>query len=168
MLIGKPNIHLGANVRLRPFATLDAVRGAPGRISIGDHTEIHSQAMLIAQGGRIDIGRRCSVHPFCVLYGYGGLKIGEMVRIAAHTVIVPANHTFRDLNVPIMDQPVTGLGITIDDDVWIGAGARILDGVHIHSGSVIAAGAVVVYDVPANRVAAGVPAKVIRRRDVKR
>lgn len=52
--------------------------------------------------------------------------------------------------------------IVIEDNVWIGMNVTILKGVHIGTGAVIAAGAVVIKDVPAGCLAAGVPAKVIR------
>ncbi|MBS6711885.1 MAG: acyltransferase [Ruminococcus sp.] len=54
--------------------------------------------------------------------------------------------------------------IVIEDDVWIGANTTILKGVHIHKGSIIAAGAVVVGDVPEYTIVAGVPAKKIKDR----
>jgi acetyltransferase-like isoleucine patch superfamily enzyme len=54
--------------------------------------------------------------------------------------------------------------ILIEDDAWIGFGVIVLDGVHIGSGAVIGAGSVVTRDIPANAIAAGIPAKVIRMR----
>lgn len=54
--------------------------------------------------------------------------------------------------------------IVVDDDVWIGYGATIMSGVHIGKGAVIAAGAVVVKDVPPYSIVGGVPAKVIKYR----
>lgn len=53
--------------------------------------------------------------------------------------------------------------IHIEKKVWLGANVTVLPGVTIGEGSVIAAGAVVTKDVPANMIAAGVPAKVIRK-----
>lgn len=62
------------------------------------------------------------------------------------------------------EQALSRKGIVVGRDVWIGAGCRILDGVAIGDGAVIAAGSVVTRDVPKETIAAGVPAEVIRRR----
>jgi len=61
-------------------------------------------------------------------------------------------------------QGITANGIIIGQDVWIGAGARILDGVKIGHGAVVAAGAVVTRSVQESVIVAGVPAKEIGRR----
>jgi acetyltransferase-like isoleucine patch superfamily enzyme len=66
--------------------------------------------------------------------------------------------------VPIAQQGITRQGIVIGEDVWIGCGARILDGVQIGNGAVIGAGAVVTRSVPDYCIAVGVPAKVVGRR----
>lgn len=135
-----------------------------GQVEIGPDCEIHPGAMLLAYGGNIRLGARCSVNPYCVLYGHGGLTIGEGVRIAAHVVIIPANHVVAEGDVPIVESGMQARGIRIDDHVWIGAGARILDGVHIGAHAVVGAGSVVTKSVPARATVAGVPARVIRQR----
>lgn len=163
---GYGRIEAGPQTRLCPHALLEADT-LESRISLGRECLIHPYAMLLTFGGGIEMGDYCSVNPFCVLYGHGGLHIGHRVRIAAHTVIVPANHTFARLDVSIMLQPVVAKGIVINDDVWIGAGARILDGVTIGPGAVVAAGAVVTTDVPALAVVAGVPARVVKSRRIE-
>lgn len=61
-------------------------------------------------------------------------------------------------------EALTKGGIIVEDDVWIGYGATILDGVHIHRGGVVASGAVVSKDVPPYTVVGGVPAKPIHTR----
>ena len=61
-------------------------------------------------------------------------------------------------------QGLTKKGIAIGEDVWIGAGCKILDGVHIGNGTVIGAGSVVTKDIDAHLIAFGVPAKVAGRR----
>ena len=123
--------------------------------------------MLLAHGGEIVLGENCSVNPFCVLYGHGGLHIGNYVRIATHCVFVPANHVFDDPDMPIARQGQTTEGIRIGDDVWLGAGCRVLDGVVIGQGAVIGAGSVVTKEVPSMTIVAGVPARVIGSRVAK-
>jgi carbonic anhydrase/acetyltransferase-like protein (isoleucine patch superfamily) len=136
-----------------------------GALSLGAGTVVHRGAMLLPYDGFIRLGRRCRVNPYCVLYGHGGLFIGDNVRIAAHTVIIPANHGMALDGVPMADQPLSRRGIRIGDDVWIGAGARILDGAEIEDGCVVAAGAVVRGRLAANGVYAGVPARLVRMRE---
>jgi acetyltransferase-like isoleucine patch superfamily enzyme len=129
-----------------------------GRIEIGKHCEIHDYAVLDASGGLIQMGEFCSLNPFSIIYGHGGTIIGNYVRIAAHTVIVSANHEFRS-KAHLHESGVIARGIAIGDDVWLGAGTRILDGVTIGSRSVVGAGAVVTRPVPSGCVAIGVPAR---------
>lgn len=65
-----------------------------GSLTIGKGCTLRSGAMLITQMGDIHIGNKVSINPYCVLYGTGGLVIEDNVRLAAHTVIIPANHVF--------------------------------------------------------------------------
>jgi acetyltransferase-like isoleucine patch superfamily enzyme len=115
--------------------------------------------MLLTYGGNIRIGNNCSVNPFTIIYGMGGTLIGDGVRIAAHTVIVPENHNAATNQLPLYKAGSTKKGIRIDDNVWIGAGVRILDGVQIGRNTIIGAGSVVNRSLPANATAVGVPAK---------
>ncbi|MFC4222721.1 acyltransferase [Lysinibacter cavernae] len=73
-------------------------------------------------------------------------------------------HNYASRDLPIRDQGTTASKTVIESNVWIGAGAKILAGVHIESGSIVAAGAVVVSRVSANSIVGGVPAKVIKSR----
>ena len=59
-------------------------------------------------------------------------------------------------------EPASAQPVRVDDDVLIGSNAVVIEGVHIGKGAVVAAGAVVVEDVPAGKVVAGVPARVIK------
>ncbi len=156
------HIRFGAGCKISLKASIKTNLG--GTILIGKNCEISEYALFKTYGGEIVIGDDCSINPFCVIYGHGKLRIGNKVRIAAHTVIIPANHSFEDLEIPIMDQAESRKGITIEDDVWIGTGVRILDGVHIGKGAVVAAGSVVTKAVPDYAVVGGVPAKIIKTR----
>src|SRR5487761_2436171 len=73
-----------------------SIEPSGGKIYIGRDSLIDRGALLRAYGGAIRIGSRCRINPYAVLYGDGGLTIGDGVRVAAHAVIVPANHVFSD------------------------------------------------------------------------
>ncbi len=156
------SIEMGDDTRIDDSARILATEDEP--VEMGRSCRIGVGVILDPRGGFIRMGNHCSVNPYCVLYGHGGLTIGNDVRIAAHVVIVPANHIFADRDRPIRVQGATREGIVIEDDVWIGAGARILDGVTIAKGCVIAAGAVLRESTAPYGVYAGVPARRVAER----
>lgn len=168
-----------SGVRLRFASRITLGRGAyldhgaylhacPAGISIGENTIVMHHAVLHVYNFRglphagIKIGRDSLVGEFSVIRGQGGVTIGDRVYTSPFTQIIAVNHRFDDPNVPFVAQGITAEGITIEDDVWLGAGAVVTDGVHIGKGAVVAAGAVVTRDVPAHTVVGGVPAKVLR------
>ncbi|OGF45884.1 MAG: hypothetical protein A2231_07140 [Candidatus Firestonebacteria bacterium RIFOXYA2_FULL_40_8] len=157
---------MGKDVYVDSHARIDASR-ENSSISIGDNTLVHEYSLIKANGGKISIGRDCTVNDYSILYGHGGLVIGNDVHIAAHVVIVPANHIYENPDIFISKQGETKKGIIIEDDVWLGANAVILDGVTIGRGSIVGAGAVVTRSVPPCVVVAGSPAKVIKKREFK-
>lgn len=82
-------------------------------------------------------------------------------------VIYSSMHAYDDLNIPIMMQGAKEIKpVTIGNDVWVGLRAVIMPGVKIGNHVIIGSGAVVTHDVPDYAVVGGVPAKVIRYRDV--
>lgn len=155
------NIQLGKNIVIKEYSKLLAKRG---KLIIGDHCRIDRNVFISSHGGSITIGRDCSFRPNCVIYGHGGLVIGNKVRIATGVTIIPANHNFSRRDIPIADQGETKKGITIGDDVWIGAQCVILDGVNIGAGCVIGAGSIVTRSMPEYSIVAGNPARVIKKR----
>jgi len=156
-------INLGANVVVERGAML-WVDTDESYIAIGDDSYLSAQCILHTFNGWISLGSNCTVNSYAILYGHGGLEIGNDVRIAPQVMIMPMNHIYKDPHVPIRKQGIRAQGIKIEDDVWLGAGAIVLDGVTIGKGSVIGAGAVVTRDIPPNSVAIGAPARVIKKR----
>jgi acetyltransferase-like isoleucine patch superfamily enzyme len=156
---GKP-IHIHASSWVSWRSVVRVCGG--GRITIGRNCQIHPFAMLLTYGGDICIGDDCSVNPFTIIYGIGGAHIGNGVRIAAHSVIVPENHNRGTDSLPITQAGSTKRGIRIEDNVWIGAGVRVLDGVVIGRNTIVGAGSVVNRSLPANVTAVGVPARTIK------
>lgn len=153
---------LSENVRFKGKVIFDLRLG--GEIIVGKNTVLSEGVILESHGGRIVIGENCSINPYCVLYGHGGLNIGNYVRIATHSVFIPSNHNFIDKNVLIHHQGSTSIGISINDDVWIGCGCRILDGISIGRGVVVGAGSVVSKSLDPYGVYVGVPTKKINYR----
>lgn len=155
-------IKLNEPVQIKNSAIIDTRDG--GRISIGKGSQISDGVLILTYGGNISIGENCSINAYTIIYGHGGATIGDNVLIAGHCMIIPNNHNFSDKNVLITKQGCTAKGIIIEDDVWIGHGCSILDGVTIGIGSVIAAGSVVNKSVEPYSVMGGIPAKKIKER----
>lgn len=134
-----------------------------GLVSIGNNS------FFSAEGGAISVGAgtafNMSTH---INASVGGqITIGESCLIGPNVVMRTAGHRFDDPRVPIRQQGHIVGDINIEDNVWIGASAVVLGGVHIGTGAVIGAGAVVTRDVAAMAIAVGIPAKVIKlRKDV--
>jgi acetyltransferase-like isoleucine patch superfamily enzyme len=116
---------------------------------------------------RIEIGVSC-INENVFFNGFGGVKIGDHCLIGRGTSFFSGGHIFSNSNVPVISQGLVAKPISVGDDVYFGLNCVILGGVTIASGAVIAAGSVVVSDVPSNAVVAGSPAKIIRyRNDIK-
>ena len=162
-IINPKKIELGSDAVIERYARLVA-NGDLAEIKLGDNTYLHPYVLLKADNGKINIGKNCTVNDYAILYGHGGLIIGDDVHIGAHVVISPVDHIYLDPNVAISKQGISKVGITIEDDVLICASAVILDGTRVGKGCVIGAGAVVTESIPPYSVAAGVPARVIKQR----
>ncbi len=177
---GMAAIENGVRLRFANFITLHKgvyldsrtyLHACPNGIEIGEDTIVMHGAILHVYNFRdlpdagIKIGRNSLIGEYCVIRGQGGVAIGDRVYTSPFTQIIAVNHVFDDPERPFIEQGITAEGITIEDDVWLGAGAIITDGVHIGKGAVVAAGAVVTKDVPPHTVVAGVPARVIKHID---
>ena len=163
----KRKIFVGQNSNICKYSFLevDIVDRSKSQIIVGDNTLISSFVLLRTYGGTIKIGNSCFVNSFTTMYGHGDLTIGNGVLIGPQVTIIPANYGFKDRDIPFRLQTPTMKGITIEDNVWIGAGVTILDGCIVGEGSIIGAGAVVTKNVEPYSIVAGVPAKVIGNRE---
>lgn len=149
-------------------------------VSIGQGSFIAPSAAIFAEPHRgIVIGSRCTVAAHAFLHGpitledevsinvhalldggRAGIYLGRGTRIAAHAKLYAFDHGMEPART-IAAQPVTSRGIRTGEDVWIGAGAGITDGVTIGAHAVVGMGAVVTHDVEPYAIVAGVPARVI-------
>ena len=119
----------------------------------------------IAPGRNLTIEDNVDLAKDVLITTSGGVFIGKDSLIGYRTQILSTNHS-----IPAAGEKIPASGdlhgfITIENDVWIGAGCIITAGVTIGKGAVRGAGSVVTRDVPANSVVVGVPAKLIRMRE---
>lgn len=98
------------------------------------------------------------------------IKIGDKVLFGPNVSIVGGNHATHIIGKFMADyelcdkRPSDDRPVVIEEDVWVGTGAYILNGVTVRRGAIVAAGAVVTKDVPPYAVVGGVPAKIIKYR----
>lgn len=133
---------------------------------MGDDCVIQDYAyfQLTKPNPTVVIGDRCVIGRGNMITAKNSIKLGNDVIIGAFVQIIDHNHGM-DLGTTIRAQRAAIGTVQIGDDVWIGAGAKILNNVKIGNGVVIAANAVVTDSVPDNAIVGGVPARVIRYRE---
>lgn len=123
-----------------------------------DETVAIFPPIYINYGKHLSIGRNVFINFNCTFLALGGIVIEDNVLIGPDVKIISEGHPLS----PAERQSLVPGKICIKQNAWIGAGATILSGISIGENAVVAAGAVVTRDVPANTVVAGIPAKVVR------
>jgi acetyltransferase-like isoleucine patch superfamily enzyme len=161
-------IRLGSGVTLGDHVLIDGLSRAGVEIgngaTIGPYTIIEATGVIGNLGQGCTIGAHSGIGAFSFIGAAGGVTIGSHVIMGQYVSFHSENHRFERTDAPICRQGVARRGIVVEDDCWVGAKVTFLDGSHVETGSVIAAGAVVSGRVPRYSVAAGVPARVIRSR----
>jgi acetyltransferase-like isoleucine patch superfamily enzyme len=166
-LRGASLIRFGRGVTLERGVTIDGLMRHG--IVLGDNVRLGPYSTMIgpppsALGYGIKIGANSAADSYSFIGGGGPLVIGENVIMGEHVCFHPENHRFDQIDIPIKDQGMERKGITIEDDVWVGANVTFLDGAHVGRGSVIGAGSIVRGEIPAHSIAVGAPARVVRSR----
>lgn len=113
-------------------------------------------------GKNLILGKNVFINACCKFQDQGGITIGDGCLIGHNVTIATLNHDPNPANrASIIPNPVK-----IGSNVWIGSDSTILPGVEIGDGAIIGAGSIVTKNVPANTIAAGNPAKIIRKIEV--
>ena len=120
--------------------------------------------VTIVHSDRITIGSNFGVNSGTYINGVGGIEIGSYVLIGSNVTISSGQHPIEGEQPPVFARKAFPKKIVIGDDVWIGAGAVIMPGLHIAKGTVIGANAVVTKDTEKYAVMVGAPARKIRSR----
>lgn len=169
-VLHKQLLYLSRGVNIEDNVTIDAL--SVDGVNLGDNVTIARFSIIqctgvikqIGQG--VLIGKNSALGAFSFIGGQGGVVIGENVIMGPRVSIFSENHIYSNLDIPIRVQGTSRQGVNIEDDCWIGSGSIILDGVSIGKGCVVAAGSIVNKTVPPYSVVAGIPAKVIKKRDL--
>lgn len=160
MRLRRPRLTLAYNARIRDCVLHEPVCIGPGAdlrgVQLGAFSYVAGRTLI----GVAKIGRFCSIGPNCLI-APGRHPSRDFFSTSPwfYSACVVGNEgwllrrTFEEFE-----------GVTIEDDVWIGANVVIQDGITVGRGAVIGAGAIVTHDVPAWTIAAGVPAREIGRR----
>ncbi|MFT3966521.1 MAG: acyltransferase, partial [Sphingobium sp.] len=134
-----------------------------GLLQIGRGAQVSSFVKIKASEGPVRIGARTDIGCGTFIGGHAhGIDIGADCLISPHVSIVGVNYRYDRLDTPIRDQGYQSAGPTrIGNNVWIGAGAVILDNSEIEDGAIITPNSVVSGKVPALAIVSGSPAKVL-------
>ena len=138
-------------------------------VHISKNVFIHAGLILRILGDcQLLIGEGTYIGPNTHISGTQGIiTIGRNVMIADNVLVSTASHKYQDVMKPIKDQGFESKGnIIICDGSWIGVGSMIMSGVKVGQNSVVAANSVVTDDIPPFSVAAGSPARVIKRYNI--
>ncbi|MEA2432217.1 MAG: hypothetical protein QOI19_2690 [Thermoleophilaceae bacterium] len=161
-LYGRIQRAIGLTERLNriPFAEGDAIRQAWSELT---GTAVDATFSLIPpvyseHGLSIRVGRNVFINQGCTLNDIGGIEIGDDVLIGPRVSLITSGHP---LDPNQRRRQIVAAPIVIQRNVWLGAGAMVLQGVTVGEDSVVAAGAVVTRDVPSGTLVAGVPAQVV-------
>ena len=125
----------------------------PALVEVGRKTYGVIQVSMFNETARLKIGSFCSIGPHV-----------EFLLSSDHASQHFSTFPFKVKYGLEEFEGISKGDIIVDDDVWIGYGATILSGVHIGQGAIIAAGSIVVKDIPPYAIVAGVPAKVVKYR----
>ncbi len=122
---------------------------------------------FLGNGANIEIGDYSAIGERAYIGGIGSggkLRIGNYVLMAPDVIILTATHNYQNINIPMCFQGTSAKDVIIEDDVWIGIRVIIMPGVTIHTGAIVAAGAVVTKDVQPYAIVGGVPAGILGSR----
>jgi len=153
----------GKHLLIKRSAEFHLTNGAD--LEIDDNCTIQDYCFfqLTLPSPKVFIGKNTVVGRGSLITAKNLIKIGSNVLIGSFVQIIDHNHGFARDQIIREQRAIIG-EVVIGDDVWIGAGAKILINAHIGNGAIIGANAVVTSDIPEYAVAVGVPARVIKYR----
>src|ERR671932_222559 len=146
-----------------PKVVLQIGRGA--RVELGRWSWLGHGTKIRCHEGVVSIGAKTVLGQECTISAYQHVSIGRECVIADRVMLIDFDHGMVEVDRPIRHQGIYKRDVRVGHNVWIGYGACILRGVTVGDNAVIGTGTVLTRDLPANSVAAGVPARILRMRE---
>lgn len=141
------------------------IRNTNGKLTLGSLTEVHENVVISMAGtsenkAQITVGKRTSIWYGTVISAKQSVTIGDNCAISWNCTII--DNDMHEI-VELTGEARSGTkGVSIGNNVWIGANSMILKGVTIGDGAVVGAGSIVTKDVPPRTLVLGIPAKPVR------
>jgi acetyltransferase-like isoleucine patch superfamily enzyme len=156
-------LHTDGLCFICPHVKLEIGRGA--KLHVGRWAWIGHGSKIRVHEGEVSIGAKTVMGQECTVSAFQHVSIGRECIVADRVMLIDFDHGVTEVERPIRLQGIYKRDVRVGHNVWIGYGACILRGVAVGDNSVIGSSAVVTKDVPANAVAGGSPARVIRMRE---
>jgi acetyltransferase-like isoleucine patch superfamily enzyme len=161
-----PRLQLDGLAFVCPNVTLEIGKGAVLRLGrwswLGHGTKIRVHEGEVSIGAKTVMGQECTISAF------QHVSIGRECVIADRVMLIDFDHGVVEVERPIRDQGIYKRDVRVGHNVWVGYGACFLRGTTVGDNCVVGTSTVITKDVPANAVVAGVPARIVRRRDAPR
>jgi len=157
-------IRIGSNVVIDDHCLLDAKGDANAGIVVGDGVFVGRNTILSCKNGDIELGEGANLGFNCEVFSASRVTVGPRTLLAAYCYLIGGDHDWSDPSKAVLEQTRHSRGVEVGEGVWMGAGAKVLDGVTIGSHAVIGAGSVVRESVPERAIAVGIPARIVGSR----
>ena len=157
-------IELGDNVLIDDNCMLDAKGTDNLGIVLKNNVFLGRNSILSSKNGTIILEDGVNIGFNCNIFSGSSVCLGKNTLVAAYCYFIGGDHGVSDLNQTFYDQTSFSSGITVGENCWFGAGAKIQDGITVGANSLIGTSSVVTKDIPEYSVSVGIPAKVIKDR----
>lgn len=137
----------------------------PAHVHIARNVYIGHRTMLCGDTRReLHLEEGAWIGPDCYMHSAGGIRIGSRAGVGPRVIMLTSTHTETSPPTPIIDAPLEFAPIEVGEGCDIGVGAILLPGASVGAGAQVGAGSVVTGEIPTRAIAAGAPARVLRRR----
>jgi len=157
-------ITIENDVVIDDFCVLDAKGINNHGIYISEKTFIGRNSIIYCKNGDVTLEKNVNIGFNSMIFSGSSVSLGENTILASFVYIIGGGHDYSRTDIPVSEQEKPSLGIRVERNCWLGAGVKVFDGVNIGEDTIVGAGAVVIRDIPAFSIAAGVPARVAKSR----